>query len=209
MEFFNTYIQPHLINLLLTGFWYYNYALVKIECYTKWLQPYTKWLQPYTNSEPELSSWNCVCTVENGKLLEHYTYGEPLATWPRGSLYIRKECDKKRRSHSHNKGNAVSGANNTRFLNIQYVHHEMKTPLKLSVDLSYIRNGNTVLNNVFVRRLLAHQYRSNEYVYDNNYEVHLMDHTINKVVLKNHQSLLFDDLNNKNGYIIVDETSQG
>ena len=27
MEFFNTYIQPHLINLLLTGFWYYNYAL--------------------------------------------------------------------------------------------------------------------------------------------------------------------------------------
>jgi hypothetical protein len=205
MEFFNTYIQPRLINLLLTGFWYYNYALVKLESYTKYFQPYIK----NVHTEPKLPSWNCVCTIENGKLLEHYTYGEPLTEWPAGSLYIRKNCEKHRIVHSGSARSGTKGTpNNTRFLNIQYVHPDLKSPLKLTVDLSYIRNGNMILDSIFVKRLLSHQYHSNEYVYDNKYEVHLMDHTINKVVLNNRQSMLFDDLNNKRGYSIVDETSQ-
>jgi hypothetical protein len=185
--------EPFVVNLLLSGFWYYNYALVKLEPYIKHFT-----IKPRTYAEPDLPSWNCVCTIENGKLLEHYTYGEPLTTWPEGSLYIRKECDKKRYSNNNNR--ELAGVNNTRFLNIQYVHPEMKSPLKLNLDLAYIRNGNAVLNNIFVKRLLAYQYNNNEYVFDTNYEIHLMDHTINKVVLKSNQCIVFDDLNNKNGY---------
>jgi hypothetical protein len=188
-------LEPYVVNLLLSGFWYYNYALVKLEPYIKYLS-----VKPLSYAEPDLPSWNCVCTIENGKLLEHYTYGEPLTTWPEGSLYIRKECDKKRYSNNNNR--ELAGVNNTRFLNIQYVHPEMKAPLKLNLDLAYIRNGNVVLNNIFVKRLLAYQYNNNEYVFDANYEIHLMDHTINKVVLKSNQYIVFDDLNEKIGYKI-------
>jgi hypothetical protein len=183
--------EPFVVNLLLSGFWYYNYALVKLEPFTKYFA-----IKPRTYTEPDLPSWNCVCTIENGKLLEHYTYGEPLTAWPEESLYIRKECDKKRYSNNNN----ITGANNTRFLNIQYVHPEMKSPLKLNLDVAYIRNGNTILNHIFVKRLLAYQYNDNDYVFDANYEIHLMDHTINKVVLKSNQAIVFDDLNNKIGY---------
>jgi len=188
--------EPFFVNLLLSGFWYYNYALVKLEPFTKYIA-----IKPRTYTEPDLPSWNCVCTIENGKLLEHYTYGEPLTAWPEESLYIRKECDKKRYSNNNNRESA--GVNNTRFLNIQYVHLEMKSPLKLNLDVAYIRNGNTVLNNIFVKRLLMYQYSDNNYVFDANYEIHLMDHTINKVVLKSNQAIVFDDLNNKIGYKCV------
>lgn len=195
MEFFNTYIQPTLINILLSGFWYYNYAMVKLEPYTRYIQ-WCFTIIPRSYAEPDLPLWNCVCTIENGKLLEYYTYGDPLTTWPQTALYIRKDCDNKRRSNN----SEISGANNTRFLYIQYVHPDMKAPLKLNLDVSYIRNGNTVLNHIFVKRLLAHQYHDNEYVFDTNYEVHIMDNTINKVVLNSNQSIVFDDLHEKRGY---------
>lgn len=190
-------VEKYAVNVLLTGFWYYNYLMARAEMFIGSSSFGKKKIV-----EPDLPTWNCVCTMENNKLLEHYTYSEHGVECA-GALCIRKE--EKRRLCAFNGTNHIAGTpNNTRFLNVQYVHPDMKSPIKLAFDISYIRNGNEVFSHLFVLRLLNHQYNKNEYVFDDKYEVHLMDHSVNKVVIKSNQYLVFDDLANKCGYKVFD-----
>lgn len=201
-EYVTEYVKPfihvgekYIVNVLLTGFWYYNYFMARAEMF---IGSFGK----KQFIEPDLPTWNCVCTMENNKLLEHYTYSEQ-GIERAGALCIRKE--EKRRLCAFNGTNHIAGTpNNTRFLNVQYVHPDMKSPLKLAIDVSYIRNGNELFSKLFVLRLLKHQYNKNEYTFDDKYEVHLMDHSVNKVVIKSNQYLAFDDLANKCGYKVFD-----
>lgn len=187
------YIEKTLINMVLTAFWYYNYAMAHVEL----LYPIKK-----PRSEPDLATWNCVCTMENNKLLEHYSYNESINV-VEGALCIRRE-DKRHLCISEYNTNAnVEGtSNNTRFLNVQYVHPAMKSPIKIKLDVSYLRNGNELFSRLHVFRLLNHQYSADDYIFDDNYEIHLMDHSVNKVIIKNNQYMKLDDLCHKRGYTI-------
>ena len=189
-------IEKTIVNLLLTAYWYYNYGMVRLEMLLG--RNMKKIIY-----EPELPQWNCVCTVDNDRLFEYYTYEPTLNVTP-GKLCIRKE-DRRYLCVSEygNDANIAGTPNNTRFLNVQYVHPDMKAPIKLTLDIKYIRNGNEIFSQLFVRRLLEHQYNSNEYIFDNNYEIHLMDQSINKVEIKSNQYLKFDDLQYKCGYTII------
>jgi hypothetical protein len=83
--------------------------------------------------------------------------------------------------------------NNTRFLNIMYFNKAMKNPVKLNLDIAYVRNGNEVLSKTFVYRMLSYQYNPGDYVFDDTYEVHLMDFNIQKHVLNSSQYIYFND----------------
>ena len=188
------YIEKTFINMTLTAFWYYNYAMAHIEL--------IRYSVKKTHTEPNLLTWNCICTMDNNTLLEHYSYDETMKIVGK-SLCIRKE--EKRHlcvSEYNNNPNIEGTPNNTRFLNVQYVHPAIKSPLKLKLDVSYIRNGNELFSCLHVFRLLNHQYSANEFVFDNNYEVHLMDHSVNKVVIKSNEYMKLNDLANKSGYQI-------
>lgn len=206
-DYVTEYVKPfihvgekYIVNVLLTGFWYYNYFMARAEMFIGSKIGDTFGKKQFI--EPDLPTWNCVCTMENNKLLEHYTYSEQGIECA-GALCIRKE--EKRRLCAFNGTNHIAGTpNNTRFLNVQYVHPDMKSPLKLAIDVSYIRNGNELFSKLFVLRMLNHQYNKNEYTFDDKYEVHLMDHSVNKVVIKSNQYLIFDDLANKCGYKVSD-----
>ncbi len=189
------YIQKSFINLTLTAFWYYNYAMAHIE--------FIWYSVKNTRTEPNILTWNCVCTMDNCKLLEHYSYDDTMKIVDK-SLCIRKEDRRHLCVSEYNMNAIIEGTpNNTRFLNVQYVHPAMKLPLTLKLDVSYIRNGNELFSCLHVLRLLNHQYSADEYVFDNNYEVHLMDHTVNKVIIKSHEYMKLDDLQYKLGYAII------
>ena len=69
----------------------------------------------------------------------------------------------------------------------------MKNPVKLYLDIAYVRNGNEVLSKTFVYRMLSYQYNPGDYVFDETYEVHLMDYNIQKHVLNSSQYIYFND----------------
>jgi hypothetical protein len=69
----------------------------------------------------------------------------------------------------------------------------MKEPIKLNLDVSYIRNGNEVLSKTFIFRLLSYNYDPNEFVFDNDYEIKIMDDKVKCHVLTSANYLFFND----------------
>lgn len=191
-------VEKTLVNMVLTAYWYYNYSMVKLEML------FGLETKKYIKAEPELPLWLCVCSLENNKLLELYSYDESGFRIVHGNLCVYKEEKRYLCVSEYGQNADIAGTpNNTRFLNVQYVHPMMKSPIKLTLDIKYIRNGNEVFSKIFVCRLLEQQYKANDYVFDDKYEIHLMDHSVNKVVIKSNQYMKFDDLSNKSGYSIL------
>ena len=199
-----SYLETKCVNLMFSMFWIYNYIFVIVE---DKLKPYG-FLKKYfvadnKRIEPDLETWNYVATISaDSRLTDQYRYGSEaeFKDWFLGSdsdaLFIRK-CDKYRICrirHPESKWfEEFPNANNTRFLNIMYSHKDMKEPLKLKLDLAYVRNGNEVFSKAFVYRTLAYQYNPSDYVFDDTYKLHVMDDKIKKHTLTSSQHIYFDD----------------
>jgi hypothetical protein len=207
MSLFNK-IEIKIINFLFGLFWIYNYVLVWFEDKMK---PYGLILNAWPNKkiEPELETWNYIGMVnmnlEKPRLIEQYKCGteEEFKSWTMDNtaelgddvLFIRKN-NNYRVSKIWNENawfDEIPNPNNTRFLNIIYFHNLMKEPIKLNLDVSYIRNGNEVLSKTFVFRLLSYNYDPNEFVFDNNYEIKIMDDKVKCHVLTSANYLFFND----------------
>ena len=200
-----------IVNFLFALFWAYNYLFVLVE---EKLKPYgLSQLFVIKNQliEPNLETWNCITMVNMNltkpKLIEQYKCGseddfdamiQANEVELGETLFIRK-CENYRLSVLKVPGlvkvkfNEFPNLNNTRFLNIMYFNKAMKNPVKLNLDISYIRNGNEVLSKTFVYRMLSYQYNPSDYVFDETYEVHLMDNNIRKHVLNSSQYIYFND----------------
>jgi hypothetical protein len=192
-----------IVNTLFSLFWFYNYLFVLVE---EKLNRYG-FLKKYfvsTNQlvEPNLETWNCVSSVTpQFKLIEQYKYGsEEEPVLKEGALFIRK-CDTYRLSFITNGERVDPSPCVARFLNIMYFNKGMKEPIKVHLDPAYIRNGNEVLSKTFVYRMLCYQYNPGDYVFDDSYEVHLMDDKIRKRVLKSKDYVVFEN----GGYEVVSE----
>jgi hypothetical protein len=175
------------------------------------MKPYGLILNAWPNKkiEPELETWNYIGMVnmnlEKPRLIEQYKCGteEEFKSWTMDNtaelgddvLFIRKN-NNYRVSKIWNENawfDEIPNPNNTRFLNIIYFHNLMKEPIKLNLDVSYIRNGNEVLSKTFVFRLLSYNYDPNEFVFDNNYEIKIMDDKVKCHVLTSANYLFFND----------------
>jgi hypothetical protein len=192
-----------IVNTLFSLFWIYNYLFVVVE---EKLKDYG-FLKKYfvtTNQrvEPNLETWSCVTTVTpQFKLVEQYKYGsEEEPVLKEGALFIRK-CETHRLSFITNEERVAPTPNPTRFLNIMYFHKNMQDPLKIHLDTAYIRNGNAILDKVFVYRMLSYQYNPCDYVFDETYEVHLMDDKIQKRILTAKEYIVFGTT----GYEVLSE----
>ena len=199
------------VNLLFSLFWIYNYLFVLAE---ERLKPFG-FLKKYfivSNQlvEPQLDTWNCISTVnmnlDQPKLIEQYRYGSEEEynqivsniVLEKETLFLRK-CEKYRLSRVYAPNlekpvfDEIPNPNNTRFLNIMYFHKDMKDPLKINLDLTYIRNGNEVFSKTFVYRMLSYQYNPSDYIFDETYELHLMDDKIKKHTLTASEYIFFND----------------
>jgi hypothetical protein len=144
--------------------------------------------------------------LDQPKLIEQYRYGsEEEYNQIISNIVLEKETLFIRKSEKYRLSRVsvpnlekpvfdeIPNSNNTRFLNIMYFHKEMKNPLKINLDLTYIRNGNEVFSKTFVYRMLSYQYNPGDYQFDETYELHLMDDKINKHTLRASDYIFFND----------------
>jgi hypothetical protein len=188
-------IETKIVNTLFSLFWIYNYLFVVIE---EKLTMYGLSKMYFVASnhwvEPSLETWCCITSINMTKpsLIEQYKYGVDDERVPDDALFIRK-CENYRLSFITNGERVEPVPNNTQFLLIVYSHKDMKEPVKLFLDPGYIRNGNEVLDKTFVYRMLCYQYNSRDYVFDEAYEVNIMDDKIQKHTLTASQYIVFKD----------------
>ena len=196
MDFIRTIykqVEIKIVNTLFSLFWIYNYLFVLVEeklNHYGFLKKYFVTVNQLV--EPNLETWNCITTMTpQFKLVEQYKYGsEEEPVLKEGALFIRK-CDTYRLSFITNGERVSPTPCATRFLNIMYSHKNMNEPIKVHLEPAYIRNGNEVLSKTFVYRMLCYQYNPGDYVFDDTYELHLMDDKIQKRVLKSNDHIVF------------------
>lgn len=78
-----------------------------------------------------------------------------------------------------------------RFLCINYRHPNMKNELFLDMDTNYYYKNNTILSPVFVYSLLKHQ--TSDFIFDLNYELHIIDNELNIITLKSNECIYLDE----------------
>jgi hypothetical protein len=204
MDLFKNF-ETVFVNFLFSLFWTYNYYVVIIE---EKLRPFgasdiVKRLFFINDKkiEPELEKWNCTAVVNmklaQPKLIEQYEYGNEndFLSLNRGDydspIYLKK-CDDYTLSRiTYTKPPQMVETSAARFLNIMYFNKKMAEPIKLLLDPRFMRVGNEIFSKTFVLRMLSYQYNPTDYLFDNAYELHIMDGRIQKVTLKSNQFLLF------------------
>jgi hypothetical protein len=80
-----------------------------------------------------------------------------------------------------------------KFINIIFSNASTSEPLTIKLDPSYYQVGNEVLTSAHVLLLLSTTYESSKYVFDNDYEIKIMDSAINMTTLKSTDWIKFDD----------------
>ena len=195
-------IESKVVNALFSLFWIYNYLFVVMEEKLT-MYGFSKMYFFSENHliEPSLETWSCITSINVTKpsLMEQYKYGVDDEDVPDDALFLRK-CEDYRLSFITNDERVEPLPNDTQFLLIVYSHKDMKEPVKLYLDPEYIRNGNEILDKTFVFRMLSYQYNSRDYVFDDTYELNLMDDKIQKHTLTASQYIVF----NETGYTVMD-----
>lgn len=180
-----TAIQAKITNFLFDLFWKYNYAMIQIEgsrIGQIWKPADTRLV------EPPLDSWTCVASIENGRLLERYVYGDIETVKDSSSVTIWKTPESRRVNVTHN-----VGPSQVSFLSVHYEHPDLPNGLRLIIDPQYMMVGNHLLDRVFVLRLLSYQYNRGNYVFDDRYSLKIMDSNINICTVRSDQGIVLGE----------------
>ena len=78
------------------------------------------------------------------------------------------------------------------FLAIMYTHPEQSDKLSISLDKIYYAPHNDILDSIFIKTFLSKTYNRNKYIFDDNYEVTLIDHNANFHTLNYKQYIHFE-----------------
>ena len=191
-------VKMRITNIILDLFWKYNYTMIQIED-----SRFSYYWKPTSTKlvEPEFSSWICITSIENGKLLEKYVFVNADASTTASScsqelddnsIMINKTYNGQRHVKiSHN--DIVSSPSNVQFLSVFYHHPDIPNgPLRLVVDPSYMMVGNCLLNRIFVLRLLRYQYNTTDFVFDDRYKLIIMDSNIVVHNIESHQGIILE-----------------
>jgi hypothetical protein len=172
-------VQMRITNIILDLFWKYNYTMIQIED-----SRFSYYWKPTSTKlvEPEFSSWICITSIENGKLLEKYVFVNADNKTYNGQRHVKI---------SHN--DIVSSPSKVQFLSVFYHHPDIPNgPLRLVVDPSYMMVGNCLLNRIFVLRLLRYQYNTTDFVFDDRYKLIIMDSNIVVHNIESHQGIILE-----------------
>lgn len=177
-----TTIQVKIINFLFDLFWKYNYTMIQIE-----RSRIGQLLKPVDTRlvEPPLDTWTCVASIENGRLLERYVYGDFEPAKDSASVTIWKTSESRRVNVTYN-----VGLSRVAFLSVHYEHPDLPNGLRLIINPQYMMMGNHLLNRVFVLRLLSYQYNRGHYVFDDRYSLKIIDSNINICTVGSHQGVI-------------------
>ena len=79
---------------------------------------------------------------------------------------------------------------NVSFISVNYVHPKMNSPIALNIDKSMLLTQNELFTPTFVRRYL--DYQEEEFVFDMNYLIKIIDSDINMIELTSNQYIRID-----------------
>ena len=83
------------------------------------------------------------------------------------------------------------------FLTIEYTHPQMKKRLIMVLEKDLYFMNNVILSPLFIKRYL--EYQPEEFIFDENYTINLMDNNINMITLTYPQSIMLT----KDSYTII------
>jgi hypothetical protein len=215
-------IKKKTIDLLFNVFWTGNYYMAiterKLEKNSSnWILQKILFRKPILSEPPLISWYSCSTFVKTPAFLtndadsnlyefnEKYSYSseeeQSFATDEVEKLYISKKDGYRVSRISTPKINYVEEKDvpkksKLKFISILYGHKKMSNMLTLKLDPEFLREGNNLFSRTFVMRLLKYTYPMSEYVFDDDYELKIMDEKIHSVVLK------------YNTYLVVNEASQ-
>lgn len=94
-----------------------------------------------------------------------------------------------------------------KFINIVYSNPATEKPLTLRLDHRYMMSDNEILSASHVLYLLRTEYDTNEYVFDINYELKIMDNNLTVIILKSNQWLQLTAATKGPGYTIMSDSN--
>ncbi len=212
--------QKKTVDTLFSMFWIGNYYLALLEKHfdknnSHWLVQKILWRNP-TLKEPYLDFWYSCTTltkrIDGGfGFNEKYTYSgieiqdfvpteiEKCYISRMSDYYISKIGTPKINYHCID---TVPEKSKVKFISILYGHKNMSNILTLKLDPMYLREGNNLFSKSFVLRLLKYSYTADQYVFDENYELKVMDDKIRTTVLGFNKYMVLDSAS-KTGYTII------
>ena len=98
-------------------------------------------------------------------------------------------------NNSFNKNTDEPTYSNTRskasFLTIEYTHPKMETRITMNLDKDLYFTNNVILSSLFIKRYL--DYQPEDFIFDENYTINLMDNNINMITLTYPQSIMLSE----------------
>jgi hypothetical protein len=216
-------VTKRTIDILFNAFWKGNYYIAIIE--RRLEENKSNWIiqkllfKRQNLQEPPLDTWfsrfTLIKTVSTDgnkyEFNEKYSYSEEeessLSSAEVENLYISKTMDYRGSKIATNKlsFSQIKDAPNkskVKFISILYGHKNMSNILTLKVDPDYVREGNNIFSKAFVLRLLKYQYSDDAYIFDEDYELKVMDSKIHTVVIRYNTFMVIND-KSQAGYTIV------
>lgn len=212
-------VQTKVICVLFDAFWMGNYYLAVAE---KYLEKHNShWIvqkfftRKMFSTEPPLNNWySCFTLINTNNQIsfnEKYSYSVEPSTAVVGDetekLYLYKMGDYRvSKISSPSCVCEYTGGepekSKVKFINVLYGHKSMTNMLTLKVDTQYMRDGNQLFSKSFVLRLLVYQYSPTDYLFDDDYELKVMDNKVHTEIMDSKSYMVIDNANKK-GYTIV------
>ena len=212
-------LQKKAVDAMFNAFWVGNYYLAVAE---KHLENHkSNWIvqklfyRTTVLTEPPLEKWfSCFTmtkTEDKYRFNEKYSYSDEAESPLRGDdvekLYISKDKGYRvskvvNAEINYNKVVDEPEKSRVKFISILYGHKNMSNMLTLKLDPEYLREGNHLFSKSFVLRLLNYQYSAKEYVFDDDYELKVMDGKVHTESLTSGSHMVIDAAN-KQGYTVV------
>jgi hypothetical protein len=212
-------LKKKTLDTLLSAFWFGNYYFAVVEKHlgkykSNWIVQKIFYRTPIM-SEPPLDEWFSCFSITKSEAKysfnEKYSYSHEEESQFGGDdvekLYISKKNGYRvskivNAEINYNKVVGEPEKSRGKFISILYGHKNMSNMLTLKLDPEYLRDGNHLFSKSFVLRLLNYQYSAKEYVFDDDYELKVMDGKVHTEVL-NSGSYMVIDVANKQGYTVV------
>lgn len=183
-------------------FWMYNYYSVLISDFIKRNKLFigTCSIMPMPTKETYFARFFCYESIDYKKHL--YFESSPYKfDYKSGDMHLYKTPEYILCGLSWPLSIEAHVKSRAKFINIIFSNASTPEPLTLKLDQSYYQVGNEVLTPAHVLLLLSTTYESNKYVFDDDYQIKIMDSAINMTTLKSTEWIKFD--NTAKGYVKI------
>ena len=148
-------------------------------------------IKPYTTTDVSKKEYYNNCLSYFGKMATSIAKSDNNVI----ETMVTMRLDDGITNNSFNKNTDEPTYSNTRskvsFLTIEYTHPKMETRITMNLDKDLYFTNNVILSSLFIKRYL--DYQPEDFIFDENYTINLMDNNINMITLTYPQSIMLSE----------------